>query len=177
MSTLNRALVTSTYDLPRVTVIDANSDGDLPPVFIEELSAKLTELSQRYSGSNALPIGGLIPLLEQVALRQGSADPPPPAWIPNSLRAGGVSYQPILRAYDRLVTMGTPNKNLANTVTVMMENFVKEFEGVRRGEGAEDLSLVEGMLSRWISSVGSVKGSEEYVARLREVERVLKSRR
>ncbi|KAM0790881.1 hypothetical protein ACM66B_004721 [Microbotryomycetes sp. NB124-2] len=177
-------LVSATWE-----AIVARAQEQNPEGVIDVLYGKIVDLGRRFHSSDvAFPLLFLLNLFEKVSFETARGDRP--GWVPMALRDAGVPDDIVFAAFDELLTAKMPPWHtpaglvaLASDATTMLEQWLNNtlttpFSSIANGRTLSQFPAteVDTAVGKWLMSLNSTKGADKVVARLQEVQRVVRRR-
>lgn len=182
-------MATELRALSSIVISEAPSDAEA----VQALSSKLVSLTRRFYPSDvALPIGHIIAFLEKYNLdRQGGRPPTSPvgtdAWLPISLRNGGVTYDVLFAIYDDLFQSRIPPfdtqasaAQLLPAIISILSSWLKEVtvQGFSAGNAYEvfPANEIEVAIGRYLADAPSSDGYRDVRECLQDINREIRRR-
>ena len=170
-------------------IADAPSDSEA----VQALSSKLVNLTRRFHPSDvALPLSHIIAFLEKYNMdRQGTRQPASlsgtDAWVPISLRDGGIPYDVLFAIYDDLFHSRIPPYDtqaaaaqLLPALISILSSWLKEVsvQGYSAGNSYEvfPANEVEAAVGRYLADVPSSDAYGDVRDRLQDINRDIRRR-
>ncbi|GAA5823999.1 hypothetical protein JCM11251_003374 [Rhodosporidiobolus azoricus] len=169
-------LVTATWEAILARAQEAQPDNP-----IDAVAAKVTQLGARFHTSDvSFPLPDLLALLERFSYENKAQARP--GWVPLAVRDAGVPFEAIFMVFDELMTAKVPPWHtsagltfLANDATELLSSWLAEANAapssLARSFPASD---VESAIARYLMSLQSATSAGAVVARLQELQRVIR---